>query len=328
MRIPAAAKINLHLRVAPTGADGFHPLLTWMVTIGLFDTLILVRRNTGDSEPDTIFTLRTDHPDLPTDERNLVTRAARALREAVGAGGLGRDREGPTGAPRDSAPDAKVHLDPVSAFLCKRIPHGAGLGGGSSDAASALLGLNAIWRANLSAARLSDIAAHLGSDVPFFLHGSSSICTGRGEIVRPIARPDICRWAVLVLPEIQMPTPAVYRQFDLMRLGREQDIKNEPDWNAMAKLPAAELLPQLVNDLEAPAFSLKPELEGLRSSLQQKLGRIVRMSGSGSSLFTLCDQATEAESLARQAREITSARVVAVKIAPEGNHACTGVGAT
>src|SRR3954468_8516804 len=161
MRLPAPAKINLHLRVGPLRADSFHPLLTWMVTVGLFDTLVFVRRSMlAARRPRGRFSLSTDHPDLPRDDRNLVVKVATALadtldREDPAPGPIG---EGSTGADRDG----------VSAFLNKRIPAGAGLGGGSSDAAAALVGLNRIWRANWSNERLADFSAKFGSDVPFF----------------------------------------------------------------------------------------------------------------------------------------------------------------
>src|SRR4051794_16508022 len=122
MRLPAPAKINLHLRVGPVRADGFHPLLTWMVTVGLFDTLVFVRRSMlAARRPRGRFSLSTDPPALPTDDRNLVVKVATALADALFCEEPGRIGEGSTGADREG----------VSAFLAKRIPAGAGLGGGS-----------------------------------------------------------------------------------------------------------------------------------------------------------------------------------------------------
>ncbi|MEO6434818.1 MAG: 4-(cytidine 5'-diphospho)-2-C-methyl-D-erythritol kinase [Tepidisphaeraceae bacterium] len=331
MRIPAPAKINLHLRVGPLGNDGFHPLLSWMVAVGLFDTLTLVRRPaarvqsvhnaTGPAGSATpapvattivaagaapIFALSSDHPTLETDHRNLVVRAATALADQASRVG-----EGSTGG----------GLTSVSALLHKRIPAGAGLGGGSSDAAATLIGLNRLWKLDWPAARLAGLAAQLGSDVPFFLGGSSSICTGRGEIVRPTPPPIPMGgpepWAVLVLPKIEVSTPAVYRRFDEMKLGSEQVLRDEPDWLAWSKLSAAELMSRLVNDLEPPAFSLRPELGELRQALERQLGRVVRMSGSGSSLFTLCDSMDEARTLAGEAMGKLNVGTMAVPLAPK-----------
>src|SRR5688500_8405446 len=204
MRLLAPAKINLHLRVGPRRDDGFHPLLSWMTTVGLFDTLELTpidpagRRVGGDAG----FSLATDDPQLPTDARNLAVRAAQAMADSAV-----RLREG-----------SATGKSGTSAFLYKRIPTGAGLGGGSSDAARAMLGLARLWGLKMSRREMNDLAATIGSDVPFFLHGPSSVCTGRGETVRP-TRPPAARWAVLVLPGIAMATAAVYAKFDEMRRG-------------------------------------------------------------------------------------------------------------
>jgi 4-diphosphocytidyl-2C-methyl-D-erythritol kinase len=112
-----------------------------------------------------------------------------------------------------------------------------------------------------------------------------------------------------------MPTPDVYRQFDKMNLGRESDITVAPDWRRWLALPSAELLPNLVNDLEPPAFALRPELARLRDNLEQSLARPVRMSGSGSSLFTLYDDKNAAES-ASAAAATSDVRALPVQLCP------------
>jgi 4-diphosphocytidyl-2-C-methyl-D-erythritol kinase len=227
----------------------------------------------------------------------------------------------------------------------KRIPVGGGLGGGSSDAARMLLALAYLWRLDGSAAIVAEkvvaVAQSLGSDVPFFLFGPSSICQGRGEIVQPVAPPRP-GWALLILPQgISMPTGLVYQRFDALALGKAQarldppwpadrgdsrnvsrDISRAPgqEWLALSNveetsLTSDELLPRLVNDLEEPAFAIAPELGRLRSELEQTLGRIVRMSGSGSTLFTLYDDERNAQSAARIITN-RNIRAMAVKIAP------------
>src|SRR5918993_3096069 len=194
MRVHAPAKINLHLRVGPRRDDGFHPLLTWMTTVGLFDTLDFdpvdpsYGEHSGGGQVDGsagCLSLATSDPALPTDARNLVVRAASALADTR----LRRVGEGP------------LAKNAVSAFLHKRIPAGAGLGGGSSDAASTLIGLNRLWDVGLATAELAQIGATLGSDVPFFFHGPSSVCSSRGEVVRSIAVPA-AKWALLVMPNV------------------------------------------------------------------------------------------------------------------------------
>ena len=322
MRVPAPAKINLHLRVGPPRRDdqGFHPLLTWMVTAGLFDTLTFVRHAGRDGHRDAddatggteIFALACSDPALPTDSAgNLVTRVARALADTRSRVGEGSTPRGATRARETGG---------VSVFLNKRIPLGAGLAGGSSDAVATLIALNRIWQLGWSREKLRALAAQFGSDLPFFFAADetgSAICTGRGEVVRAIAPPDTCRWAGLVLPKFAIATPAVYRRFDEMRLGDERSIGEAPDFAAWSKLPAAELMPRLINDLEPPAFSLRPELGELRAALEKNLSRAFRMSGSGSSLFSLCDRFDEAEALAKRARDEMTLDAIAVEIAPK-----------
>lgn len=275
MRLLCPAKINLHLRVGPLRDDGFHPLLSWFCTAGLFDTLTLEQATPSVGVESSFVALSCDDPQLPCDHRNLVVKIGDAwAKEAQKIDG--------------------ARVFPVKADLRKRIPAGAGLGGGSSDSARMLLGLNALWNAGRVANSLSGFAARLGSDLPFFLFGPSSVCSGRGEIVKPVPRPTP-RWALLILPSIHMPTADVYRRFDAMRLGRTADIETEPDWVAWSKLDTHELMDRLVNDLEPAAFAISSALASFRQKAETILKRPVRMSGSGSSLFTLYDNSNEAD---------------------------------
>jgi 4-diphosphocytidyl-2-C-methyl-D-erythritol kinase len=307
MRVLAPAKINLHLRVGPRRQDGFHPLLSWMTTVALFDTLTFSQRSPSadprvaggpqvQQTPNLTrnpISLACNVPDLPCDDRNLVVRIASALRNELG-----------------NADVAPVHVD-----LEKHIPIGAGLGGGSSDGAHALLALNRLWRTGRAADVLSAFAARFGSDLSFFIHGPSSICKGRGEIVRPIPRPS-ARWAVLVLPRLSMPTPDVYRRFDQMNLGRTEDVEQEPQWDRWVNMGSEELLPRLVNDLEPPAFEIAPALGELRKAAERLIGRPVRMSGSGSSLFSLFDDESAAREAAGRIERDAHERVVPVEVSP------------
>ena len=294
-RTPALAKINLNLRVGPPTADGFHPLLSWMVTVGLFDKLefTLVDDSPG-------IALTCDDPAIPVDASNLIVKTASALlheaNRAPDAASSSRDRG-------------------VAVSLTKRIPVGAGLGGGSSDGAFTLLALDHLLGMKWSPQQLGDFAARFGSDLSFFFHGPSSVCTGRGQIVQPISVPKP-RWAVLILPGIHMATSAVYRRFDEMRLGDAKPLENPPDWRRWTTLSALDLLPQLVNDLEAPAFSLSESLADLHAKASIAANRIVRMSGSGSSLFTLYDEKEEAETSAHRLRLQLGVDVRAVELSP------------
>lgn len=260
------AKVNLFLRVGPRRDDGYHSLVSWFVSTGLHDTLTFEPAGEGT------VSLTCNLSDLAVDQSNLIIKAATLLRDATGS------RQGAT------------------IRLTKRIPMGAGLGGGSSNAATTLLGLNDLWQGNLPHAALCHLAARLGSDVPFFLNLPSAICRGRGEIISAFPSPR-CGWIVPILPPISMPTPQVYWQFDTMEKGT--CLNSLPPIDHFASLSAIELLPQLINDLEAPAFALRPDLAELREAIETHLGRPIRMSGSGASLFTLFDAQTDAEDAAR-----------------------------
>ena len=161
MQLSAPAKINLSLRVLNRRADGFHEIETLIAPISLADELILEKIEGGQG-----IQFRCDDPSVPGGEENLVVRAARAFFER-------------TGIPAD------VRID-----LKKRIPHGAGLGGGSSDAASALMGLNELFKSSLPRETLAKLGENIGSDVPVFIYQSAALCRGRGEWVSPQVFPD------------------------------------------------------------------------------------------------------------------------------------------
>ncbi len=349
----APAKLNLFLRVGALGADGFHPVVSWMCTIGFFDTLSLgkcavtdaqsphyadssqsetpvvvgdtpARRTlVGGGSPvdadvlDQLFVLSCDSPDLAVDRSNLVVKAAHRLLLEANA-------------------DLRRGIEPAVARLQKRIPAGAGLGGGSSDAAAALVALNEFWRLELSPQKLHALAGELGSDVPFFLHGASAICMGRGEIITPVSPPARARFAVVMLPPIHVSTPAVYRQFDCdtnaeeRRCGKTSQPERPsgavaydlPDRTAMqeveawASMGATDLLPRLVNDLEPAAFEISPRVGVLREAAESLLGRPVRMSGSGSSLFTLYEDQLHSSEAAETIVNALQIPAHAVALAP------------
>ncbi len=294
MRVMAPAKINLHLRVGRPRADGFHPLLSWMCTVSLFDIL------NADLTPTPGFALSCDRADVPCDSTNLVLRAAAALERVMVSGRTNT---------------ASTHRG-LSMRLQKRIPVGAGLGGGSSDGAVALAALNMLWQAGLTPDQLAQLAASLGSDLPFFFYAPSAICSGRGDVVRPTA-PPTPGFALLIFPGFSIPTAAVYRKFDELGLGDEAAVRHEPDFAAWATLSATDLLPRLRNDLEPAAFAIDPRLGKLREMVQQTLSRTVQMSGSGSTLYTLFDQRRQAENAADALVQTPFATTVVVELAPK-----------
>jgi 4-diphosphocytidyl-2-C-methyl-D-erythritol kinase len=249
------AKVNLFLEVVRRREDGYHDIDTVMQAVDLWDELRLA--------PGPELRLECSDPALPTDERNLVVRAALALRKATGC-------------------RAGAHLR-----LAKHIPERAGLGGGSSDAAGTLAGLNRLWGLDLPAEELRQVAAGVGSDVAFFLTGGTARCTGRGERVEPVPttwRPCL----VLVCPDVGVSTPEAYARlsFPLTPVGADATMLS----HRAVSGDAAGVAQALFNRLESPAFDMYPELRDARDRLEATgLFAGVSMSGSGSALFGLCE---------------------------------------
>ncbi len=229
MRATAYAKINWTLRVTGKRADGFHDLETIFQTISLHDTLTF-------SEAERLV-MSCDDPSIPVDDANLVMRAARA-----------------------------AHARPVAIHLEKRIPHGGGLGGGSSDAAATLKALG-VPRA--------DLALALGSDVPFFLVGGTAYATGRGEVLTPLRnRSGIA--LLLLFPEERVMTPEAFRMLKKLTPAVGIDALREFD-----PLRDRELL---INDFEEPVFERLPKLRELKARLYDAGARWAGMTGSGSTI--------------------------------------------
>ncbi len=262
---PAQAKLNLGLRVFPPRADGFHDIETWMVAISWYDTL----RVEPGGPLRLVVTGRADG--VPAElEKNLVGRGALKLAAAAG-------------------------IEPTGQMtLHKVLPPGGGIGGGSSDAAAALVLLNELWGLRWEDTRLEQIAATLGSDIPFFVRQRPSLCTGRGEIMSPLplSRPLT---AVLILPAFGCPTKDIYQAFDAGH--RHEPPKPPTQWKICAAATAEQLSSMLVNDLEPAAFHVAPLLSALQKRAEQIGGKRVHLTGSGSTLFVLCGSGSEAQRL-------------------------------
>lgn len=256
----APAKLNLSLRVIAKREDGFHEIDTLIVKLpGLADTL--------EFQPADKFTFNCDAPDVPWDERNLVVKAAGAFATA-------------SGKPCKAA---------VS--LRKVVPHGAGLAGGSSDAAVTLIGLNRLHESPLSAAELHEIAASLGSDIPFFLNSGAARCRGRGEIIERVPSPPSLP-VLLLKPTFGVATPDAYRR-----------------WSTSSPIPGIAYAGQsafgidFVNDLERPVFEKHRFLAELKGWLMERPETSVAlMSGSGSTVFAVLSDPADAASVTAAAR--------------------------
>lgn len=264
--LAAPAKINLFLELQGKRSDGFHTLETLMVAVDLYDTVEL------QSRPDGQFCISCIPAGLPTGPDNLVWKAAHALRQAtaISAG--------------------------ASIRLTKRIPHEAGLGGGSSDAAATLLGLNHLWNLNLPRERLLEIAATIGSDVGFFLNAEPAAwCTGRGEQTTPVPMRSVFDF-VIVKPAIGLSTAAVYRRATIPG----HPMAGTDILHALQVGDRDHVAHNLFNRLEQPAFTLAPEVARVADRLRALNPLGCLLSGSGSSVFAVCRNRADAVRIARQ----------------------------
>ncbi|MGQ9652105.1 MAG: 4-(cytidine 5'-diphospho)-2-C-methyl-D-erythritol kinase [Phycisphaerae bacterium] len=275
VRVKSPAKINWWLHVLGRRQDGFHEIRSLLSAITLYDELTLAGRNTNGIE------LLCNHPDVPTDHRNLIVRAGMLLAEAAGI------------EPR------------ATCRLHKEIPIGGGLGGGSSNGAAALVAFNRFWGLGWSVEQLTPLAAELGSDVPFFLQGGSAIISGRGERIRPV-RLQWNGWVVLLFPPFAVSTAEVYRAWRPPASPLAPTLLDAmPAGVDGLRLDSQELMSAAYNMLEQPLLMIRPEIGSLLDTLQQLAGRPVRVSGSGSTLFTAYDNHAEAMDYARRAHEKT-----------------------
>jgi len=258
--IRAHAKINLDLRVLGMRPDGFHELRTVFQAISLYDSIRCIPREGP-------FAIECNVAGVPLDKSNLIWRAADALWRSL-------RRSGPVR-------DAVIQLE-------KRIPLQAGLGGGSSDAAAVLMALAHAWRVPVRPSQLTDVAAHLGADVPFFLAGGTALGLGRGDEIYPLA--DLPRhWIVLLIPGFGVSTSEAYGWYDgepeLSRAPREAQHVPGP-WPSRAA--------QMINDLEAPLARHHPEIDQMKAALRRAGALAAAMSGSGSTVFGLFQKRRDA----------------------------------
>jgi 4-diphosphocytidyl-2-C-methyl-D-erythritol kinase len=268
MQLSAPAKINLSFEIKGRREDGFHEIETLMAPISLSDRLTIERGQSAGVQ------FSCDDSSLSTGEENLVVRAAKLFQKATktGAG--------------------------VEIALEKRIPHGAGLGGGSSDAATTLLGLNELFETRLDQKHLTELAAQIGSDVPFFILGSTATCRGRGEVVEPARLPAPFA-LLLVRPDFGVPTPWAYEH-----------------WRNSREVPSVNYVSQtfsgvrFVNDLERPVFEKFVLLGYLKTwlRLQPEVGAAL-LSGSGSTVFAVLRDGVDRNQLAERIRADVDPRI-------------------
>lgn len=280
----APAKLNLFLAVTGRRADGYHDLVSLVAPLDFGDTLEL--------EPNEQYSLTCSDPALAVDDTNLVAKAAQAFATATGSTRAGVFR------------------------LNKRVPIGAGLGGGSSDAVAALKALNE-WRGRpLDAGRLHELAASLGSDCPLFLHDGPVVIRGRGERVTPLEPAAASRLrgrqVLIFKPDFPVPTAWAYGQFardavqDAGSAGRPRPYLTEADAEARLAAwlanPAAPLEQLALNNFERVVFAKYLALPAMLAELRDRFGVSGWLSGSGSACFALIDESTPVEAIAGHIR--------------------------
>jgi 4-diphosphocytidyl-2-C-methyl-D-erythritol kinase len=287
VRVPG--KVNLYLGVGDRRDDGYHELTTVFHAVSLLDEVTV-------SNADVLSLQLTGEgvESLPTDERNLAWQAAEVLAEHVGR-----------------APDVAISIE-------KSIPVAGGMAGGSADAAAVLVAMNTLWELGVPRRDLHALAARLGSDVPFALHGGTALGTGRGEELATVLARNTFHW-VLAFADGGLSTPAVFGEIDRLREARGGPARledPEPVLAALASGDPAELAPLLGNDLQAAALSLDPTLARTLTAGVEAGALAGIVSGSGPTCAFLCTSAGEALDVGAELAETGVCRTVRVASGP------------
>ncbi len=280
------AKINLTLDVLYKRTDGFHQVEMIMQAVELADILSVEEKQSGN------INITTNLPYLPCDQRNLAYQAVRLVKDTY------KIKQG-------------VHIS-----LEKNIPMSAGLAGGSTDAASVLLGLNTLWDLGLSLEQLEVLGAKLGSDVPFCLRGGTMLATGRGEILTPLAPLPAC-YVVLAKPRISVSTAWVYGKY------RKEAVLKHPDTagvqQALEQGDLSAVVSRLNNVLESVTIAEYPQIKKLKESMIQYGAMASLMSGSGPTVFGLVADKSQAEYIAEKLRGQSDAEIMITKTVKVGD---------
>jgi 4-diphosphocytidyl-2C-methyl-D-erythritol kinase len=300
------AKVNLALSVGSPRSDGLHPIASWMVAVSFADQLMLEQIDAGPSRfhlgfvdapggvsrDDGLLYPGGQTVDWPL-EKDIAYRAHRVLESHIGAS------------------------LPIRAALQKCIPPGAGLGGGSSDGAAMLVGLNQLFHLELGTPTLIQLAQQLGSDVGFLVSAlageSSALVTGIGERLEPLPLGEVV-YLTLIFPDFGCPTGEVYRAFDQLR-GVSEGHRFVPDESRVRGIATPLPLPEDApfNDLAEPACLVRPRLKQIQGQLAVGLQVPVHITGSGSTLFLIAPSAIAGEGLARQATALTGLPAIATR---------------
>ena len=270
MKLRTNAKVNLFLRILGERSDGYHEIETILHTVSLADDIEIVAAETGEVVVEMSYAEGLSG-EIPHPDENLINVAARAL---IGSG---------------------ARNDGVTIRLVKRIPVGAGLGGGSGNAAGALVALARHWGLEITPEDLLEHAATIGSDVPYCIEGGTVLASGRGEKLTRLA-PATPMWFVLGISETPLPTRDVYAAFAEHPPAASE--KSAPMALALGAGDVAEVASLLHNDLEPPAFALRPELPALKERMLAAGALGALLSGSGPTIFAIARDEVHARALA------------------------------
>ena len=273
LTLRSPAKINLFLEVLGKRPDGYHEIETVFQPINIFDHLTIKEKSRQARSPE--LTITTDQPGLPTGPANLVYQAAALFKKNY------RIKQG------------------LDIFIKKRIPTGAGLGGGSSNAATTLMGLNKLWKLGLSQLELSHLGQKLGADVPFFIYRQTALAKRRGELIFPLALTRKFHYLV-IWPGFSCPTKKIYGNLNLGLTNKIHDVSIFV--NVLRKGRPDQIDSCLFNRLAPTVFRLYPELKNLARYVKSNISPGVSVSGSGSSIFCCLSSGKEVKKTARQLR--------------------------
>ena len=276
MVIQSYAKVNLFLKVLNKRPDNYHNIESLFERINLCDKITIKNRQ------DNLIKITCDHPGVPVNGSNLCFKAAKLLQDEFGI---------------------EKGLD---IGISKRIPVGAGLGGGSSNAASVLTGLNKLWKLNLSKAKLVKLASNLGSDVAFFVYDAHfAVANGRGEKIRVLDKLNKVRlWHILIVPKIHVSTPLIYSKFDQFS-GLTKTASNVKILTSI--LVRSHLISNpglLFNSLEQVTLKLYPEVRRVKKTLKAFGLENVLMSGSGGAVFGIVSSGEKAAALVKRIKRV------------------------
>ena len=259
--LKAHAKVNLFLEILGKRDDGYHEIETIMQEVSLADNLQFEEIQEG-------IKLKCNNKNIPINQDNLVCKAANLILKECGI------KKG------------------VLINLEKNIPVGAGLGGGSSDAAATLKALNSLWKVGLNDRDLIEFAAKLGSDIPFFINGKTSLCSGRGEVISPVKVRDRMDYLIL-FPHVHISTETIYKNLKIDLTKKRKDVSFFLD--ALKYSEVASISKLLFNRLEEVIFATYPDLLLVKRSLESFGFCGLSISGSGSAFFGLCKDRHQAE---------------------------------